>query len=289
MEKILLTGGKGFFCSRLAAYYKNQYEFLITDKDQLDITDEAAVMKTVIEFNPDIIIHAGAVAVTEFCDRNPEVAHKINVDAAVYVARAAKSVGSKLVFISTEQVFNGNTNDGPFTEEDEAVPNTVYGANKLEAEGLLKEILNELWIVRFTWMFGVPERNCNMSSGILWDTMTNIMKNKKISASKREFRGMTYVYEMIENFSKLFKAPFGTYHLGAENDMNRYEIVKEIFMELGLENRIEELLTEDTVKYQDNNRDVRLNTNKAKKFDMEFSDTNEAIKKCIQEFRLKLV
>ena len=289
MEKIMLTGGLGFFCSRLAAYYKNQYEFLITDKDDLDITDEAAVFKTVSEFKPNIIIHAGAVAVTEFCDKHPELAHKINVEASVYVAKAAKSVGAKLVFISSEQVFNGNKNEGPFTEEDEAVPNTVYGANKLEAEGLLREILEELWVVRFSWMFGVPERNCNMSNGILWETMTKIMKNENIYASKKEFRGMTYVYDMIENFQKLFKAPYGTYHLGSKNDLSRYDIVKEIFIELGLEDRVHELLVEDTVKYSEKNRDVRLNTDKARAYGMEFEDTEEVIKKCIKEFRLKLV
>lgn len=288
MEKILLTGGKGFFCSRLAAYYKNEYEILITDKDTLDITDEEAVMKTVLEFKPDIIIHAGAVAVTEFCDKNPEIAYKINVDAAIFVARAAKSVGSKMVFISTEQIFNGNKNEGPFSEEDVAIPNTVYGANKYVAEGFLKEILDELWIVRFSWMFGVPERNCNMSNGILWETMTKIMKNEKIIVSKNEFRGMTYVYDMIENFPKLFKTPFGTYHLGAHNDLSRYEVVEKIFIELGLENRMEELLIEDKVKYKDNSRDVRLNTDKAKQFGIEFNNTEEAIKKCIREFRLKI-
>lgn len=289
MEKILLTGGKGFFCSRFAAHYQNDFEFLIAGKQELDITDEAAVMKMVTAFRPDIIIHAGAVAVTKFCDENPALAHKINVEAAQYVARAAKSVGAKMVFISTEQVFNGNENGGPFSEEDEAVPNTVYGANKLLAEDLLKEILDELWIVRFSWLFGLPERNCTMSNGVLWETMTKIMKNEQIIASKREFRGMTYVYDMIEKFPTLFQIPFGTYHLGSNNDVSRYEIVKGIFMELGLEHRIDELLVEDTVKYQESPRDVRLNTNKVKEFGIEFKDTDEGIKKCIQEFRLKLV
>jgi len=288
MEKILLTGGKGFFCSRLAAHFKNDFEFLITGKQELDITDEAAVMKTVTNFRPNIIIHAGAVAVTEFCEKNPGLAHKINVEAAQYVARAAKSVGAKMVFISTEQVFNGNENAGPFSEEDEAVPNTVYGANKLLAEELVKEIIHELWIVRFSWLFGLPERHCTMSNGILWETMTKIMKNEQIIASKREFRGMTYVYDMIEKFPQLFQIPFGTYHLGSNNHLSRYEIVKGIFMQLGLEHRMGELLVEDTVKYQEHPRDVRLNTNKVKELGIEFKDTEEAIQKCMQEFRLKL-
>ena len=96
MTKILLTGGKGFFCSRLAEYYKDKYEFLITDKEELDFTDEQAVDVCVGEYRPDIIIHAGAIAVTDWCNQHPELAHKINVDGAVYVARAAKKYGSKL-------------------------------------------------------------------------------------------------------------------------------------------------------------------------------------------------
>lgn len=286
--KILLTGGKGFFCSRLAEYYKDQYEFIITDKEELDITDEAAVYRCVDENKPDIIIHAGAVAVTDFCNQHPEVAHRINVDAAVTMGRAAKKAGAKMVFISSEQVFNGNRNPGPFTEEDEAVPNTVYGENKLEAEGLLKEILDELWIVRFTWMFGLPEKGKNMSNGILWETMTKLMRQEQIVASKREFRGMTYVYEMIENFPKLFEAPYGTYHLGSVNNESRYEIVKAIIEELGLGDCLEQVLAEDTVKYLDSNRDVRLDTSKAESCGMHWSETREALKKCLSDYRIRL-
>lgn len=288
MKKILLTGGKGFFCSRLADYYKDQYDFIITDKDELDITDASAVFQCVEENMPDIIIHAGAVAVTDFCNQHPDIAHRINVEAAVTMGRAAKKVGAKLVFLSSEQVFNGNTNDGPFSEDDEAVPNTVYGENKLEAEGLLKEILDELWIVRFTWMFGLPERGKNMSNGILWETMTKLMRGEKIVASKREFRGMTYVYEMIENFPRLFEAPYGTYHLGSVNNESRYEIVKCILEELGLSDSLDQILAEDTVKYLDSNRDVRLDTRKAQSIGMHWSETRDAVKKCIADYRIRL-
>lgn len=287
-RKILLTGGKGFFCSRLADYYKDRYDFIITDKDELDITDEKAVYRMVEETRPEIIVHAGAVAVTDFCNKHPEIAHKINVDAAVTIGKAAKQNGAKMIFFSSEQVFNGNTNDGPFSEEDEAVPNTVYGENKLEAEKLLKDILDELWIVRFTWMFGLPERGKNMSNGILWETMSKLMRQETIVASKREFRGMTYVYEMIENFPKLLEVPYGTYHLGSVNHNSRYEIVQFILEELGLSDSISKCLKEDTEKYLDSNRDVRLCTAKAEAAGMHWSETKEALRKCIQDYRLKL-
>lgn len=283
-EKILLTGGKGFFCSRLADYYKDQYEFLITDKEELDFTDEKAVDTCVGEFSPNIIIHAGAIAVTDFCNEHPDVAHRINVDGAVHVAKAAKKYGSKMVFISSEQVFNGNTNGGPFKEEDEAIPNTVYGENKLEAEGILKGILDELWIVRFTWMFGLPEHGKNMSNGILWDTITKLLNQETIVASKHEFRGMGYIYETIANMEKLFQSPYGTYHLGATNNNSRYEIVEHILKLLGLEEKLPQILKEDTVKYLDHNRDVRLDTTKAKEAGMVWTDTWDAVEICLKEF-----
>lgn len=285
-KKIMLTGGKGFFCSRFAEFYKDRYEFLVTDKEELDITDEQAVFACVKSFQPEIIIHAGAVAVTDFCNRNPEIAHHINVDAAVYIARAAKENKAKLVFLSSEQIFNGNTEGIPFREEDSAVPNTVYGENKLEAEGKLKEILEELWIVRFTWMFGMPERNKNLSNGILWETITKLMKQEKIVASKREFRGMTYVYEMIENFEKLFDFPYGTYHLGSQNDLSRYDVVKAIIEKLGLGEQLDQLLEEDTTKYLNQNRDVRLNTDKAARLGMIWSTTKDALDKCIDDYHM---
>ncbi|OPJ65908.1 SDR family oxidoreductase [Clostridium chromiireducens] len=288
MEKILITGGKGFFSSRLVQYYKGKYEFLVTDKDELDITDEKNVNEIFEKFNPDIVIHAAAIAVTDFCNKNPEAAYKINVNGAINVAKATKKIGGKLVFISSEQVFNGNTNPGPFKEDDEAVPDTVYGKNKLEAEKSLRDIIDELWIVRFTWLFGLPDRNCGMAGNILWETISSIMKNEKITVSSNEFRGMTYVYNMIENFQILFKSPYGTYHLGSENNQNRYEIVKSIFKKLGLESRIDELIIEDKEKYKTNPRDIRLNCDKARSTGMNFYTTDEALEICIKEYGINL-
>lgn len=286
MKKILLTGGLGFFCTRFFDRYKNEYEILSTDKDDLNITDEEKVFEAFEKFRPDYVIHAAAIAVTDFCNKNPEIARKINVEGAVNVAKACKKYNSKLIFISTEQVFNGNKESGPYTEEDIPVPNTVYGQNKLEAEKLLKDILDELWIVRFTWLFGLSDRNKGIASNILWETITSIIKGEKIYASPYEFRGMTYVYDMIENIIKVFDIPYGTYHIGSTNDMSRYDVVKHILAEMGLEERIDEILVKDEQKYKDAPRDVRLSTEKIKKYGIEFLTTKEAISKCIKEYKL---
>ncbi|MGL4607761.1 MAG: SDR family oxidoreductase [Eubacteriaceae bacterium] len=287
MKKILLTGGRGFFCSRFTQYYKDDFEFLVTDKDDLDITDKKKVMTVFKDFRPDYVIHGGAIAVTDFCNQHPEIAYKINVKGALNVGEATKEVEGKLVFLSTEQVFNGNKELGPFSEEDIPCPDTVYGENKLEAEMQLKNILEELWIVRFTWMFGFPERALNLSPNILWETISQAIKGEQIKASPREFRGMTYVYEMIPNLKKLLELPYGTYHLGSTNHLSRYEIVEEILMQLGLEKRISELLVKDLDKYREKPRDVRLNTDKAKELGLFFLESQVALKNCIEDYGLK--
>lgn len=288
MKKILLTGGNGFFCTRFVQKYKNEYEILSASSSMLDITDKAKVTETIKSFKPDYVIHAAAKASTEFCDKNPELAYKINVTGAINVAKACKRAHSKMIFLSTEQVFNGNVESGPYTEEDIPCPNTMYGKNKLEAEGLLKEVLDALWIVRFTWLFGVPERNCGMSSNILWDTLATILQGKKIKVTPNEFRGLTYVHEVVDQFSKIFELPYGTYHVGSHNSLSRYDICSLIFKELGLEYRIEELLAVDFEKYKDHPRDVRLCTDKIKSYGLEFSESKDGIVKCLSEFKIKL-
>ena len=283
--KILLTGGRGFFASRFADFYKNQYEIFAPGHKELDVADEQSIQKAIKNFQPDVILHTAAVASTDYCNDHSDIAHKINVDGSVYLAKAAKSVHAKMIFISSEQIFNGNAESGPYKETDTAAPDTVYGQTKLEAEGLLRQILPELWIVRFTWLFGMPQRNCSITDNILWGTIKSILKNQPIKASKNEFRGMTYVHEMVENITKLFELPYDTYNMGAENQKSRYEIVKEIIEDIGLADRLPELLIEDKIKYASKPRDIRVNTEKAKVLGITFSDTSTAIKKCLAEYK----
>lgn len=286
MKKILLTGGNGFFCTRFEAYYKNKYEILSLNKEELNVVEEEKVLEIFKEFKPDYVIHAAAIAVTDFCNEHPELAHRINVDGAVNIAKACRDINAKMIFISSEQVFNGNVEGGPYDEEHAPVPDTVYGQNKLEAEELLKKILNELWILRFTWLFGLPERGLSINSNIMWNTVSSILKGEKIKAPVNEYRGMTYVQQVIENFEKIFKIPYGIYNVGSKNDLNRYEVVKLIIEEMGFKHRIDELLEKDEEKYTDNPRDVRLNTDKIIKAGLEFTSTEEGIKQCIMDYKL---
>lgn len=287
MKKVLLTGGQGFFCTRFTQSHQHAFQILSTDKDEMDITNYESVFSVFKSFKPDYVIHAAAIAVTDFCDKNPDIAYRINVDGAVNVAKACKAFGAKLVFISTEQVFNGNTESGPFTETDTPVPNTIYGKNKLEAEHLLKDIIDELWTLRFTWLYGLPERNCSINPNILWNTLNIVASGKKTKLPVHEYRGLTYVYDIIDQFDKIFTLPYGLYHTGSHNDLSKYEITAYILKELGLDDKIDELLEKDEVSYKDSPRDVRLNTSKIQDQGIHFAETKDSIKHCLKEFNLK--
>ncbi len=280
-KKILITGAKGFFGSRFINRYQTEFDILGLGSKQLDITDNQAVKKTFAEFKPDYVIHAAAIAVTDFCNQHPDIAHKVNVQGAINVAKACKAHGSKLVFLSTEQVFNGNPEAGPYSETDTPVPDTVYGQNKLEAEHELSHILDEMWILRFTWLFGLPERHTTINPNVIWNALQALINGQIMQERRNEFRGLTYVHELIEQFPAIFTIPYGTYHTGAHNPASRYEIAEHILTELGQQARLPELLqASDAPKI----RDVRLDTTKLAGQGITFTESKQAISHCLKEF-----
>ena len=288
MKKIVITGGSGFVGSRFKKMWQEKYEILALSSRDLDVTDQAAIDQFMEEDNPDYVIHAAGIPSQQFCTEHPEKAHAVNVDGALYMAEACKRTGAKMVFTSTEQLFNGSPEPGPYTEESKPYPDTIYGQNKLEVEEKLPEIFSDYWVVRFTWIFGLPEKDCAEGTNILWDTMKSLMKNQPIKTSEYEFRGMTDVDEICVNLEKLFSLPYGTYHFGSTNNDGRYEIVRYIMEKLGIgEGRIKEMLIADNSKYYEGHiRELRLDNTKAKEAGIEFLPTKEGIDRCLRKFSI---
>lgn len=288
MKRVLLTGGNGFIGTRFNEAHRHNFEILSSGSRELNILDRKQIEETFKIFKPDYVIHAAAIALTDFCNDNPDKCYEINVTGAVNIAEACRKAGSKMIFLSTEQVFNGNPEPGPYTEEDTPVPDTMYGKNKFEAEGLIKNILDDYLILRFTWMFGIPERNRPVVANIFWSTIETVLKGEQIKVPVNEFRGLTYVNELMDQFDKIMDLPSGTYHVGSKNTKNRYDIVCHILEEMGLGHRIDELIQKDKEKYRDNPRDARLDTSLIQSHGILFSETADAVSRCILEYNLKI-
>lgn len=281
--KILITGGKGFLGSTFYRLFSSKYSILALGSKDLDVTDENRVYQALAEFKPDVLIHMAAKAETKFCEENAALAHRINVNGAIYAARACKKIGARMIFTSTEQIFNGNKEDGPYNENHSPLPNTVYGQNKLEAEIKVKEILNDLWILRFTWIFGLPEHGIKLPGEILFSTVKSLMEGREIGVSENEYRGMSYAYEIAENLEKVFSLPYGTYHFGSHNRRERYEIVKFIVTRLAGEKTAEKLVKKKPNPYG-SKRDIRLDCGKISTLGVNFMPSEEALLRCLSDF-----
>ncbi|SIQ11727.1 dTDP-4-dehydrorhamnose reductase [Alkalispirochaeta americana] len=284
MAKILITGNRGFLGTRFQRYHGRDHQIEGVGRADLDILDSDAVKRKIAACGPEIIIHGAAVTATAFCEENPDEARQINVTGALNVAAAARDAGARMVFLSTEQVFNGNDEPGPYSEDHQAVPNTVYGKTKLEAEEQLRETCDNLLILRLTWLFGLPEFREPVNSNVVWDAIRIAVSGKRTKVAVHEYRGVTWVYDLLDRFPALLEMPSGTYHVGSENDLNRYDLFRHVFRELGISHRVEELLVPDHKLYRERPRDIRLDTEKITARGIRFPVSTEAISQCLGAF-----
>lgn len=289
MKKVILTGADGFFASRFYEFYKNSYEIIPLRRVDLDIRDENKALELLSFHKPDYVIHTAAVADTGKCEENPKLSYDINVLGTKNIAKACSAVKAKLIHLSTEQLYNGNAESGPYSEDrNPPNPNTVYGKHKLMAEEEIQSLMEEAWILRFTWLFGLPERGCKVNPNIVWNVVSAALKGKAMRLSVNEYRGMTYVYDVLKNFEAIFDIPYGIYNTGSENDVSTYEAGTMVLNELGLGHRIDEIILKDEDRFRDKPRDLRISNAKLKNAGIEFMETSEAIAKCIRDFKYNL-
>src|SRR6476661_4696041 len=164
-----------------------------------DIRDEKQVLHLVQRTRPDWIVLAAAYTDVDGCESHRDLAFDVNCRGAVNVAQAAKQHGSRLLFLSTDYVFDG-TKTTPYATGDPRSPSSVYGQSKAEAEVQLAEILPDCCIVRTSWLFG-PGGKCFLGTIL------------KLAASRAEIevvndqRGCpTYTFDLADTIIKLCRA-----------------------------------------------------------------------------------
>lgn len=288
MKTILVTGAEGFFASRFIEYYKNVYNIIGLNRITLDITDELHTIEMIKKYSPTYVVHAAAISDTGRCERNTEMSFDVNVKGTMHIAKACAAAKTKLIYLSSDQVYNGNAEVGPYDEECKPVPNTVYGSHKIEAENQIIKLTDNAVILRLTWLFSLPERYKKVNSNIIWNVMRSAIKNEPIILPAYEFRGITYSYDLIENFDKLLDLPNGVYNTGSENHLSTYEVAEFVLKEMKLHHRTDEIIIKDVERYRNQNRDLRISNEKLKKYNIYFNDTEQAISKCIKDFLITI-
>jgi dTDP-4-dehydrorhamnose reductase len=150
--KAMIIGATGLLGKALTHEWSSDEVVGLGSRD-VDIRDADRVREVVESYRPDWIVLAAAYTNVDDCESHPDLALAVNRDGAVNVAQAAKQTGAKLLFLSSDYVFDGKKTS-PYEAEDLRDPQSVYGRSKAEAEVRLLEVLPECCIARTSWLFG---------------------------------------------------------------------------------------------------------------------------------------
>ncbi|MFS1010442.1 dTDP-4-dehydrorhamnose reductase [Enterococcus casseliflavus] len=230
---ILLTGGNGQLGTELRHLLDEKgLNYVSTDAQEMDITDEKATLAFIQELKPTVIYHCAAyTAVDKAEDEGKELDEKINVNGTENVAKAAKVVGAKFVYISTDYVFDGTKKEGVYKETDTPNPQNEYGRTKLLGEQAVKDLLDEYFIIRTSWVFGKYGHNFVYTMKRLAQT------HPRLTVVDDQYGRPTWTRTLAEFMVYIIEnnADYGIYHLSNENSCSWYEFAKEILKETDVE------------------------------------------------------
>lgn len=280
MKKLLITGSSGFLGSRLALYYKDKYELLLPTHSQLNVSREEAVMAYMEQFQPDIVLHCAALSNTWYCEQHPDESHRVNVQGTVKIAKACKHIGAKLVFMSSDQVYNGTPVSGPLKEQDVFQPVNVYGRHKLEAEQRALRNNPMSVALRLTWMYDVPSSPMKLNSNILVNIQKALDEGTTIKAATHEYRGVTNVWEVVRNMEQTLELPGGIYNYGSGNHIDSYTLFLKVVNIMGAKEPSTFILP-DEERFSEQTRNLTMDCSLINNFGIRFNDSVEGIEKAI--------
>lgn len=208
---------------------------------KLDITNEQEVTKTIKEIKPDVIVHCAAwtaVDAAEDVENQPKV-RAINSDGTRYIAMAASMIDAKMIYISTDYIFDGQ-GDRPWQPDDKNyAPLNVYGQTKLDGEMAVSGILDKYFIVRIAWVFGKNGKN-------FIKTMLNVGKKyEEVRVVNDQVGTPTYTYDLARLLVDMSETEkYGYYHATNEGGyISWYDFTCEIYKQAGLTTKVNPVTT----------------------------------------------
>lgn len=280
MKKILITGCNGFLGQRLCAYYKEKYQVIAAGHQEVDICRKEAVENLFEETSPDAVFHCAAISDTGYAQQHPEESHRVNVEGNVHLARACRKHHAKLVYMSSDQVYNGNIGLQPWKESDPVQPKSVYGTDKLLAEEKVQEILPDAVALRLTWMYDLPDSPLKLNRNLPVNLQQAFQKGEKIQAAVREFRGITNVWEVVRHMEKCLDLPGGAYNFGSMNEYNSYETFIQFARLMQLPHP-EKWILADKERFAEHPRNLMIDNRKVTDLGIHFLTTVDGFKTCL--------
>ena len=259
---ILITGAAGFVGRRLMETVPGAVA-----APSLRNASQEDVKRIVEESGAEAIVHTAAISDIGACQADPEASYRANVQIPLWLARAAGN--RKLVCFSSDQVYSGSKEAGPYSEEMTA-PGNVYACHKLEMEQRVLEILPEAVMLRAEWMYDLRAPKPNYLLNVLRAEGT-------VAFSSRQYRGVTYLGEVAETMDRVLALPGGAYNFGSETTLSMQELTKRLAALLG-----KPLAVEDAPP----RHNLWMDCGKAARYGVVFSDVLTGLTKCLQEYGL---
>lgn len=260
--KIFITGSKGqlgYECIRVLKE-KGYSNILESDMDTLDITNNETVNKMILEFKPDIIFHNAAYTAVDKAEDNPELVYKVNSEAPLFIAKAAKKVGAKMFLISTDYVFDG-VGTTPFEIDSPKNGLSVYGKSKSLGEDNVIKTFDKYFILRISWLFGINGNNFVKS-------MINLAKSGKreLNIVDDQIGSPTYSYDLARLMIEMMETDkYGIYHVTNEGFTSWADFAIKIFKECNLDMKVNKVTTNEYLKINPNQARRPLNSRLSKK------------------------
>ncbi len=217
---------------------------------------------------------------TGYCEQHPEESHRVNVQGTVRIAKACKLTGAKLIFMSSDQVYNGTPLLGPLKEDDALQPVNIYGLHKLEAEQRAQRNLPESVGLRLTWMYDVPESSMKLNSNLLVNLQKALDEGSVLRVATHEYRGVTNVWEVVWNMEKTFSLPGGIYNFGSGNSLDSYTLHLKAANLMGLKDSSTWILP-DEERFREQARNLTMDCSRIGTYGIHFSNSIEGIGKSI--------
>ncbi len=240
-KKLLVTGFGGFVAGSVIAKAKDEWEVHAVGRREapgkqgdvnyykLDLLESDKLSELYHDINPDAVIHAAAMADIDFCEKNQDIAEKVNVGITRTLAGLCKEHGAKMVFCSTDSIFDGNK--GMYTEEDEPNPINYYAETKVKAEEIVRATGNGV-TARLSLVMGMPVMGSGNS--FLAKTIKILQAGESIKFPSNETRTPVDVITLGRSLVELAGNDFmGIMHLSGNTKITRYEMAKQIAGKLG--------------------------------------------------------
>ena len=227
--RVLVTGVKGQLGYDVVKELNKRGHIAIgTDIEEMDITDAENVDKVIKESSPEAVIHCAAYTAVDAAEDNEALCRKINSDGTQNIANVCQELDIKMIYISTDYVFDGE-GEKPWEPEDDRTPLNVYGQTKYEGELAVQNTLDKYFIVRIAWVFGVNGKN-------FIKTMLNLGKTRdSLTVVNDQFGSPTYTYDLARLLVDMVETDkYGIYHATNEGICTWYEFACEIFKQAGM-------------------------------------------------------